>query len=230
MGCRPVVQPIPRSRSPRAAIERLADAVLDRGWLFLYWCRDWSRPALHGAWGLAKWGACIAGLLVAATVVAPLVSDYRSYVITGDSMAGAFGRGTLVYEEEVPRSELAVGDVITYTPPRGEGPGGLVTHRIYSIDQDPKRGTVYVTKGDANRDPDPWRFTLEEATQPRVVAEVPYVGYAYAALSIRPVRLALIGLPALLLAFVVLRRMWRDAGEELRAAEDARLESAATSP
>jgi signal peptidase I len=170
------------------------------------------------------------GLLVAATVVAPLVTDYRSYVITGDSMDGEFGRGTLVYEREVPVSELMVGDVITYTPPLGEGPGGLVTHRIYSIEEDPRLGTVYVTKGDANRDPDPWKFTLEEATQPRVVAEVPYVGYAYAALSVRPVRLALIGLPALLLAFAVLRRMWREAGEEVRRAGDAQPQPAATLP
>lgn len=170
---------------------------------------------------LGSWVALAIGIAVAATVAAPLVTDFRSYVITGDSMSGDFNRGTLVYEREVPTSDLRVGDVITYTPPRGEGPGGLVTHRIYSIDEDAKLGTVYVTKGDANADPDPWRFTLDQPTQPRVVAEVPFVGFAYAGLSVRPIRMGLIGLPAALLAIAMLRRMWREAGEEARAAAPA---------
>ena len=200
---------------------RRADQVRDRGWLALYWCRDARGPALRGLRGAAGWFGCLVGLLVAVTVAAPVVSDYRSFVITGDSMSGEFDRGALAYEQEVPVSDLEAGDVITYTPPAGEGPGGLVTHRITSIKTDPERGRVYQTKGDANQDPDPWDFTLAGPTQARVAFHVPLVGYAIAALSIRPVRIAVIGLPALFLALTLIGRVWREAGEEARAAQAA---------
>jgi signal peptidase len=53
------------------------------------------------------------------------------------------------------------------------------------------------------------------------VRAIPYAGYAFAALAIREVRMAVIGLPALLIALVLLVRLWRDAGEEARAGEAA---------
>ena len=95
------------------------------------------------------------------------------------------------------------------------GRGGPVTHRIETIKESAKGSPRFRTKGDANEAADPWTFTLEQPTQARVAFHVPYVGYAFAALSIRWVRILLIGLPALIIAFVLLRRMWREAGEEL---------------
>jgi hypothetical protein len=51
-----------------------------------------------------------------------------------------------------------------------------------------------------------------------VVAHVPYVGYALAALGDRRVRILVIGLPALLIALSTLGALWRDSGAEARAA------------
>ena len=71
------------------------------------------------------------------------------------------------------------------------------------------------TKGDANESRDPWRFVARPASeQARAVAGVPYLGFAFAALGIREVRMALIGIPALLIASGLLAGLWRDSSEE----------------
>jgi signal peptidase len=154
-----------------------------------------------------------AGLGLAALMLIPALLGLQRYVITGDSMTGSYDRGSIVFEREVPSSDLTVGDVITYRPPRGEGPDGLVTHRIVAIRDG---GRVFRTEGDANPRPDPWRFELHAPTQARVAFSVPYAGFALAALGIRDVRMLVIGLPALLVALAAITRLWREAGEEAR--------------
>jgi signal peptidase len=140
-------------------------------------------------------------------------------------MSGSYDRGSIVYSNEVPVEQLRVGDVITYTPPRSSGESNaMLTHRIVAIGED-ARGRVFRTKGDANEHVDPWRFRLERPTQARAAFGVPYVGYAFAALSIKPVRMLVVGLPALLIAIGLLSGLWRDAGEEIR-----RRDSGATPP
>ena len=51
-------------------------------------------------------------------------------------MTGTYDRGSLVLDEVVPVASLREGDVITYRPPAGSGPAGLVTHRIVKISRD----------------------------------------------------------------------------------------------
>ena len=102
-----------------------------------------------------------AGLLFGALLIAPSLLGWERYVIVSGSMTGTYDRGSLVFDEVVPTTSLKVGDVITYRPPRGAGPEGLVTHRIAKISKDPKTGErVFRTKGDANKVIDPWTFTL----------------------------------------------------------------------
>jgi signal peptidase len=143
----------------------------------------------------------------------PGLVGYDRYVITSGSMTGTYDRGSVVFDEIVPVSDLRVGDVITYTPPPGAGPSGMITHRIAAIETGQLGRRVFRTKGDANAGADPWMFTLDEPTQARAAFHVPYVGYLFAALTIRPVRMAVIGLPALMLAFGVLARLRREASE-----------------
>lgn len=133
--------------------------------------------------------------LAALGFLAPSALGLQRYVIMGGSMEGTYDIGSVVFEEEVPTSELEVGDVITYVPPSDSGIDTLVTHRIVAID-----GSEYRTQGDANAEIDPWTFQLTAATQPRVVAHVPYVGFVFMALADRGTRMALIGLPAALIA------------------------------
>ena len=172
-------------------------------------------PLRRIAGGLLTAGA----LALALVVLVPALLGYQRYVITSGSMTGTYDRGSIVYDRVVPTRELNVGDVITYDPPAGAGPAGLVTHRIVSITPQPGGARVFRTKGDANPVKDPWTFTLSRPAQARVGFHLPYVGYALAALADRRLRMILIGVPALLVALSVLAGLWRDAGE---AAAEAR--------
>jgi signal peptidase len=162
-----------------------------------------------------------ASLTLAAAVLLPAAVGYQRYVITSGSMMGTYDRGSIVYAREVPTASLRVGDVITYRPPPAAGPEGLVTHRIVWIGRDRRGGRAFGTKGDANAVRDQWRFTLTRPSQARAVFHVPYVGYAFAALGVREVRMLLIGLPAVLIALVTLVGLWQKAGVELRRREAA---------
>lgn len=137
--------------------------------------------------------------LFAAGFIVPMAFGLERYVITGTSMTGSYDVGSLVFEDVVPVSDLQVGDVITYLPPPDSGVTNLVTHRIVSI-----KGGVFRTKGDAVEKADPWRFRPGGSTQPRVVFSVPKVGHAFIALEDRSVRMALIGVPAGLVALLSL--------------------------
>jgi signal peptidase len=153
-----------------------------------------------------------AAVALAAAVLVPALLGYERYVITSGSMTGAYDRGSLVYDRVVPTASLKVGDVITYDPPAGAGPSGLVTHRIAAIATAPGGARVYRTKGDANAAADAWTFSLSSATQARAVFHLPYVGYGLAALSDRRLRMLIIGVPALLVAMSVLAGLWRETG------------------
>lgn len=154
--------------------------------------------------------ACLAA--GAATLV-PAALGMQHYVIESGSMSGSYDRGSVVFTEEAPVEALRRGDVITYEPPADAGVSGLITHRIVSISRHDGE-TVFRTKGDANRSPDTWSFTLDELTQARVEFGVPYLGYVLAALQIRQARMLVIGLPAALIAISVLVGLFRDARRE----------------
>jgi signal peptidase I len=176
--------------------------------------------ALRRAGRLASGAALAVAALCALLVLAPALAGWERYAIVSGSMTGTYDRGSLVFAEVVPVAELRVGDVITYTPPAGDH---LVTHRIAWIGRDDAGHRVFRTKGDANPVADPWTFRLDRSTQARVRAGVPYAGHALSALSRKDVRMAVIALPALLIAGVSLARLWRRLGEEAarRAAEAA---------
>ena len=151
-----------------------------------------------------------AGVLLGALMVLPALAGIQRYVIVSGSMTGTYDRGSVVFDQVVPVSELKVGDVITYKPPGDSGIDHLVTHRIANIATDKSGVRVFRTKGDANQVADPWTFTLSSPKQARVIAGVPYIGFAIAALSDRHIRMLVVGLPALLIALSSLAALWRD--------------------
>jgi signal peptidase len=151
--------------------------------------------------------ACVA---LAALLFIPAALGYQRYVITSGSMTGTYDRGSLVFDRVVPVADLRRGDVITYRPPPGSGPSGLVTHRIVWAGHERDGTPAFHTKGDANTATDPWRFTLHDRTQARVAFHVPYVGFALAALAERRLRMLLIGLPALLIGLAWAADLWRE--------------------
>lgn len=138
-------------------------------------------------------------LLAGIGVLLPSAFGLERHVVTGDSMDGSIGNGSVVYSEVVPVADLRVDDVITYLPPPGSGVDHLVTSRIVSIQGDHVR-----TKGDAVSETDPWVLTLSGPSQSRVTYEVPYLGYLFLALQDRAMRLLLVGLPSAALLLTAL--------------------------
>jgi signal peptidase I len=173
-----------------------------------------SQGSRRRVWGKVATGLCVAALVFAVGfVLLPGLLGLQRYVITGGSMTGTISKGSVVYSRITPVGQLKAGDVITFTPP---GMSGAVTHRIISVEQGPEGQPAFRTKGDFNESADPWNpITLNEPQQARYVFHVPVLGYALAALSLRAVRVALIGLPAVLIALSLLWSLWREAGEEV---------------
>jgi signal peptidase len=151
-------------------------------------------------------GTVVAGII--AVLLGPTLLGMQRYVITSGSMTGTYDRGSIVFDRTVPVTSLKAGDPITFQPP---GMHELVTHRIVAVGTTPSGQPAFRTKGDANTVVDPWTFTPNGAKLPRVSGSVPYVGYVIAALDMRGVRMLVIGLPALLLAFALIAGMWREA-------------------
>lgn len=141
-------------------------------------------------------GALAAIVVLGGLLVASGLAGYERYVITSGSMAGTIDTGSLVLAEQVPVTELAVGDVITYLPPPESGVRDLVTHRITAVALADDGVREFRTQGDANRDEDPWTFRLDQPTQAVATFSVPGVGYVFLILGDRLLRLLLIGVPA----------------------------------
>jgi len=171
-----------------------------------------SVPAVRWL-GAAATVLCVA---LAAILLIPAALGYQRYVIVSGSMTGTYDRGSIVFDKEVPVRDLTVGDPITYQPPPGASPEKLLTHRIVWIGHDKQGSETFRTKGDANETADPWTFTLDKPNQAKVAFSVPYVCYILTALSIPTVRMLAIGIPAVVVAFLILSGIWRDAGEEAR--------------
>ena len=157
---------------------------------------------------------CVAALLfVVVTILVPSLLGLQRYVITGGSMTGAIPKGAVIYSEVVPIEQLKVGDIITFHPP---GSSMAVTHRIVAVETGPDGRPAFSTKGDYNEAADPWNpVTLNEPQQARYRFQIPLFGYVLAALAMRSMRVALIGLPAVIIALSLLWSLWTKAGEEV---------------
>lgn len=157
---------------------------------------------------------CLAALVFAVgAILLPSLLGFQRYVITGGSMTGTIPKGAVIYSRITATGQLEAGDIITFNPPGMETP---VTHRIVSVEEGPDGRRAFRTKGDFNEADDPWNpIILNEPRQARYVFHVPLLGYLLAVLSIRVMRVTLIGLPAVLIALSLLWSLWREAGEEV---------------
>ena len=164
--------------------------------------------------GRAAWGAVTAlgfGLLVvliaaaAALAVGPRFLPYQALPVLTGSMEPAIPVGSLAIDVPVRADDLVVGDVITFRHPLN--PSEYVTHRIVAVETD-ATGRRFVTKGDANAQPDSWRV-IGTGDGLRVAVVIPAVGQAIADLARPAVRLAIFALALSIIAGLVLLEIWR---------------------
>jgi signal peptidase I len=133
------------------------------------------------------------------------VLGYKPVAVYSGSMEPTISVGGLALDRAIPASDVAVGDVITFSDPYVKD--RLVTPRVVQILQTP-HGLAYRTKGDANPGRDPWTIRLVGQVG-RVSFSVPVAGYVLFYAHTREVRGALICLVALKLMFAMVRWIWR---------------------
>lgn len=148
-----------------------------------------------------------AGLAIGTAVVAggPVLVGMRSFAVLSGSMEPVLSTGDVVVDEPIGPRQVRVGDVVTFADP--DHRGRRITHRVRSVRITGARAR-FVTKGDANDSAERWEMDADGRLG-RVLYRVPSVGYLVARLGDPRAKLALIVVPAALLALLELVRIWR---------------------
>lgn len=112
----------------------------------------------------------IAGVLIFSMF--PIEGNFQIKIVLSGSMEPAIHVGSLAIVK--PEAEYNIGDIITFNiNRRAKVP---TTHRIFDIEVN--QGEIsYITKGDANEDPDT-RYISEDDIMGKVIFTVPLAGYA----------------------------------------------------
>jgi signal peptidase len=155
--------------------------------------------------GLAIWllAGLAGGLVLAAGL--PVLAGLRSFTIMSGSMRPALGVGDVVVTKPIRARDSRPGDVITFKDPQHHG--RMLTHRVTALHVSGEQ-VLIATKGDANNRAERWS-TAADGKIGRVVYHVPLIGYGLVWTHGRYARLLLVVIPALLLGFIELGRIWR---------------------
>jgi signal peptidase len=163
---------------------------------------------------ILRWSGALVvlGLLMVAFLSLP----FQMFAVKTGSMEPVFGPRDLVL---VHKGEYQQGQPISFTHY-----GEVITHRLVSVNAD---GT-FVTRGDANKTPDPWVVQRREIIG-GVVATVPHLGYSLVYLKSIP------GLGSVIFLVVGLGFFWSIAlefddepGEDVKTAQLVGLASVKT--
>lgn len=149
--------------------------------------------------------ACISiiALLLIVSVL-PVTGNYKLLIVQSGSMEPAIKMGSLVLVK--PADDYKIGDVITfgaYTKTKAP-----TTHRVFDIKVDagvPR----YITKGDANEEPDQ-REVSETEVIGKVLFSVPYLGYAVDAAKKPFGFMLIIIVPATIIIYDEVKNIWEE--------------------
>ena len=161
------------------------------------------RRVAHLVLTFAVWAALGLGLGLTAIVTLPSAFGLKSLTVVSGSMEPTIETGSVVIDEVISPLDARPGDIVTFQDPLHPR---QLTHRLQKMRVE--GDTAYMTTlGDANDAPEHW--TVETNGQiGRVVAALPKLGYARAAISTRYARLAVLGAVMALGAFLLVD-MWR---------------------
>jgi signal peptidase len=162
-----------------------------------------ARHVLRACATFVLWTALGLAIGLIAIVTLPGVFGYQSLTVVSGSMEPTLGVGSVVIDEVISPLEARPGDIVTFQDPLRPR---QLTHRLQKarVEGD----TAYMTTlGDANDAPEHW--TVQTNGQiGRVVAHLPKLGYARAALGTRYARLGVLGAVMALGAFLLVD-LWR---------------------
>lgn len=148
-------------------------------------------------------GGFVLTVLLAAAL--PLALGGTSMVVRSGSMTPAIRTGDVVVVKPIAPTEAAIGDIVTFKDPAGSG--RLLVHRVRAISRTGGEVEV-VTKGDANSTQERWKVAAD-GTIGTVAYRIPALGFAVGWIGSPAGRIGLVILPALLLAAMLLMRIWR---------------------
>lgn len=148
-------------------------------------------------------GGFVLAVLLAATL--PLALGGSSMVVRSGSMTPAIRTGDVVVMRPIAPTEAAVGDIVTFKDPSGSD--RLLVHRVRAISRVGDQVEV-ITRGDANTTQERWKVAAD-GTIGTVAYRVPALGFAVAWIGSPGGRIGLVIVPALLLAAMLLLRIWR---------------------
>lgn len=139
--------------------------------------------------------------------VFPITGNYKLMIVQSGSMEPAIKMGGLVAVK--PADDYKIGDVITFGPyTKTKAP---TTHRIYDIKVAGGEPS-YITKGDANEEPDNREITKRDILG-KVLFSIPYLGYAVD-FAKKPLGFALIiVVPAAIIIFDEIRKIFGEVGK-----------------
>jgi signal peptidase len=138
-----------------------------------------------------------------ALVTLPSLFGYQSLTVVSGSMEPTLGVGSVVIDEVISPLDARPGDIVTFQDPLHPR---QLTHRLQRMRVE--GDTAYmVTLGDANDAPERWTVKTDGRIG-RVVAHLPKLGYARAALGTRYARLGVMGVVLAFGAFLLVD-MWR---------------------
>lgn len=133
----------------------------------------------------------------------PITNNIQIKIVESGSMEPTILTGSLVIIK--PATSYAVGDIITFTSVSADVP---TTHRIVAI-REASGQKFFMTKGDANEEADTNETALRSVIG-KVALVVPYVGFVLD-FARQPIGFGLlIVLPALLIIWSELEKIWRE--------------------
>ena len=168
----------------------------------------------------------IAAALVVLMILVPAALGLQRYVITGGSMTGTIAKGSVIYSRLTPVGQLKVGDIITFVPPGTSAPSPIAS----SASIRPRAGNESSRpRATSTRRPTSGASPSLSHAKRGTSSTSPIWATCSAALSMRLVRLLLIGLPALAVAVSLLWSLWHSADDEMESREASRLAAATPS-
>jgi len=161
--------------------------------------RPWRpvRAALFAAVGF--------GVGIAAAATLPALLGFQGFAVLSGSMEPTIRTGDVVVVRKIEPLDARPGDVVTFRSP--DNPAKIITHRV-TLMRATGDTVGFVTKGDANTGTEHWAVPTS-GTIGKVEYRIPKLGYVTNRIGSRLGRFAFLILPALVLALVELRRIWR---------------------
>lgn len=115
--------------------------------------------------------AALVGALCILVFGVSLVFELKPQIVVSGSMEPTISTGSLLMAKEMSPADIEVGDIVTLERPND---GGLVTHRVTSVEQQQSNWEITM-RGDANAADDPQPYTVR--TVGKIVVTVPGLGY-----------------------------------------------------